>query len=174
MNRWAGRLAAAVDWASRAGSFLSGLAILVITVMITYGVTMRYFFGRPQPFVDEQVTFLLVVVIFWGLAHTFRSDGHITVDLLTGRLRPGPRTALRVATLFLGLAFLAIVTWETWDTALRAYRFGRVSIVMLYPLWIPQLCIPLGLGVMFFAMLAALIREVRLLAGAVPSDRSAD
>jgi TRAP-type C4-dicarboxylate transport system permease small subunit len=160
MKRWS----AWVDRTARAGSFLGGLAVLVITLLVTYDVAMRYFLGRPQVFVHELASFLLVLVIFWGLAHTFRSDGHIAVDLVTRTLRPPLRASLRAVTLLLGLAFLAIVTWETWETALRAYRFGRVSTVMLYPLWIPQLCIPLGLGLMFFAMLVALIRRVELLA----------
>ena len=151
---------AVVDSVGRAGSFLAGLAVLLITLLITYDVGMRYLLGRPQIFVDELASFLQVVVAFWGLAHTFKTEGHIRVDLVMGALRPSARTRLRVATLFLGVVFLIIVTWQTWDTALRAYRLGRVSTVMLYPLWIPQLCIPLGLALMFFAMVPALIREV--------------
>lgn len=163
----------AVDWTARAGSFLAGVAVLLITLLITYDVAMRFFLGRPQVFVDELASFLQVVVIFWGLAETFRRDGHISVDLLTQRLRPGPRAGLRVVTLVLALGFLAIVTWQTVDTALRAYRFGRVSTVMLYPLWIAQLCIPLGLALMLVAMLLALGRQVRVLAGRAPAGTDA-
>jgi len=143
-------------------------------VLITYSVVLRYFLGRPQIFVDELATFLLVVVICWGLAHTFRSDGHITVDLLVRRLGPGPRAGLRVATLLLGSAFVAVVTWETLRTALQAYRYGRVSTVMLYPLWIPQLAIPLGFALLLAAMLVTLARSARRRGCAGPPLGSAD
>ena len=180
MTGWAARAAAAVERASTAGSFLAGLSVLVITLLITYDVAMRYFLGQPQIFVDELATFLLVVVIFWGLARTFRNDGHITVDLLTRKLRPDMRAGLRAMTFVLGVMFLAIVTWQTWETALRAYQIGRVSTVMRYPLWIPQFCITLGLGLMLLAMLVALIQQLRLLASgkltrtAASSQGSAD
>lgn len=161
MTGWGGRIERAVEGTARAGSLVAGLAVLVITVLITYSVILRYFFGRPQIFVDELATFLLVVVICWGLAHTFRSDGHITVDLLVRRLGPRARAGLRAATLLLGAAFVAVVTWQTLDTTLRAYRYGRVSTVMLYPLWVPHLAIPLGFALLLAAMLLALVRSAR-------------
>jgi len=164
MTRWAA-LVSGVNRICRAGSLLAGLAGLAATCMITFGVTMRYFFGRPQVFVDELATFLLVVVVFCGLAHTFRSNGHITVDLLSSRLEPGPRAWLRVITLLLGSSFVGIVAWQTLEATLRAYRLGRVSVVMLYPLWIPHLFMPLGLALLLLAMLVSLTDEGRRLVG---------
>ena len=174
MRTWGGRIERAVDRTARAGSLVAGLAVLVITVLITYSVVLRYFFGSPQIFVDELATFLLVVVISWGLAHTFRSDGHITVDLLVRRLGPRTRAGLRAATLLLGSAFVTVVAWQTLDTALQAHRYGRVSTVMLYPLWLPQLVIPLGFALLLAAMLLALARGWRRVKGGGVPPGSAD
>src|SRR5712691_5012097 len=124
---------------------------------------MRYFFNEPQLFVDELASFLEVLVIFGGLAQTFRVGGHVRVDLLTSRLPAPARAWLRLVTLVIGLAFLAIVMWTTAQSALTAYRYGRVSAVMLYPLWLPMVVIPLGLGLMAATMLVALRRQVRVL-----------
>jgi TRAP-type C4-dicarboxylate transport system permease small subunit len=148
---------------ARAASTLAGLAVLAIVALITYDVLMRFFFEQPQLFVDEVASFLEVLVMFGGLAYTFRTGGHVRVDLLTTRLRGPVRARLRVVALALGLAFLTIVMWTTAQSALTAYRYGRVSAVMLYPLWPPMLLIPLGLGLLALTMLVALVEQLRAL-----------
>ena len=148
---------------ARGSSTLAGLAVLAIVLLISFDVLMRYFFNEPQLFVDELASFLEVLVIFGGLAQTFRVGGHVRVDLLTGRLPAPVRAWLRLVTLIIGLAFLGVVMWTTAQSALTAYRYGRVSSVMLYPLWLPMVLIPLGLGLMAVTMLATLKRQLRAL-----------
>jgi C4-dicarboxylate transporter DctQ subunit len=146
-------------------ALLAGFATLVIVLLISYDVTLRYFFNDPQVFVDEVASFLEVLVIFGGVAYTFRTGGHVRVDLLTSHLRRPARVRLRVFTLLLGVIFLTIVVWVTAQSALTAYTYGRVSAVMLYPLWLPMAVIPAGLILMAVAMLAALVRQVRVMLG---------
>jgi TRAP-type C4-dicarboxylate transport system permease small subunit len=104
-------------------------------------------------------------VIFGGVAETFRTGVHVRVDLVTARLPPGARAWLRVVTLALGVVLLAVIIWVTGQSALTAYRYERVSTVMLYPIWLPMLLIPLGLLMMALAMLAAFIGQWRAAAG---------
>jgi TRAP-type C4-dicarboxylate transport system permease small subunit len=146
-------------------ALLAGFATLAIVLLITYDVTMRYFFNEPQVFVDELASFLEVVVIFGGAAYTFRAGGHVRVDLLTSRLHPARRAGLRVVTLLFGVVFLSIVLWVTTQSAITAYQYGRVSAVMLYPLWMPMAVIPAGLALLAVAMLLTLVRQVRVLLG---------
>ncbi len=148
-----------------AAALLSGVATLAIVLLISYDVTMRYFFNQPQVFVDELASFLEVLVIFGGAAYTFRAGGHVRVDLITSHLRPAARAWLRIVTLLLGVVFLGIVLWVTTQSALTAYRYGRVSAVMLYPLWLPMAVIPAGLALMAVAMLARLVRQLRVTLG---------
>jgi TRAP-type C4-dicarboxylate transport system permease small subunit len=155
---------------ARAASTLAGLAVLVIVALITYDVIMRYFFNEPQLFVDELASFLQVLVIFGGLAATFRTGGHVRVDLLTARLPPSARAWLRAVALLVSLVFLGIVMWTTTQSALTSYRYGRVSTVMLYPLWWPMLLIPLGLALLGAVMLAALVQQARALRGSRPDE----
>lgn len=151
--------------ASKAASFLGGLATLFIAGATTSDVLLRYFLNRPLLGVDEVAGFLQVLVVFWGCAYTFQQGGHIRVDLVTSHL-PGPvRAWLRVVTLLLGLAFLGVVCWVTTQSALTAYRYQRVSVVMLYVLWPAMLLIPTGLALMAVAMLATLGRQVRAALG---------
>ena len=151
--------------AAGVAALLAGFATLAIVLLVSYDVLMRYFFDRPQLFVDEVASFLQVLLIFGGAAYTFRVGGHVRVDLITGHVRRGMRAWLRLGTLVLGVAFLSVVIWVTTQSAFTAYRYGRVSAVMLYPLWLPMACIPAGLALMELAMLVALVRQVRLALG---------
>jgi TRAP-type C4-dicarboxylate transport system permease small subunit len=146
--------------AASVAGLLAGFATLAIALLVSYDVTMRYFFNRPQLFVDEVASFLQVLLIFGGAAFTFRTGGHVRVDLLTAHVRPAVRAWLRAVTLLLGIVLLAIVIWVTTQSAVTAHGYGRVSAVMLYPLWLPMACIPAGLALMALAMLAALGRQV--------------
>lgn len=164
-GRARGRLGASITRASKAASLLGGIATLLITGLVALDVLMRYFLNEPQLFVDEVAGFLQVLVIFWGLAYTFQAGGHIRVDLVITHL-PGPvRAWLRVVTLALGVALLAIVSWVTALSALTAWHYERVSTVMLYPIWLPMLLIPTGLALMTVSMLLALGRQVANLLG---------
>jgi TRAP-type C4-dicarboxylate transport system permease small subunit len=151
--------------AAGVAALLAGFATLAIVLLVSCDVLMRYFLDRPQLFVDEVASFLQVLLIFGGAAYTFRVGGHVRVDLLTARLPHAARAWLRLGTLVLGLVFLAVVIWVTTQSAITAYRYGRVSAVMLYPLWLPMAFIPVGLALMALAMLAALVRQVKLALG---------
>lgn len=151
--------------ASKAGALLSGLATLVLAVLISFDVLMRYFLNRPQLIVDEVGPFLLLLVIFGAAAQTFRVGGHVRVDLVTAHLRPAARAWLRALNLAIGIVFLAVVIWVTTQSALTAFRYGRVSAVMLYPLWVPMLLIPAGLLLMALCMAGALCRQLRAALG---------
>ena len=146
-------------------ALLSGLATLVIAVLISADVLLRYFFNSPLLFVDEVASFLLVLVIFGGLAYTFQCGAHVRVDLATTQLPPALRAWLRAAGLLLGIGFILVVSWTTLQSAITAYRYGRVSTVMLYPLWAPMLVIPAGLLLMSAVMAGALRRQLRAARG---------
>lgn len=145
--------------ASKAAALLSGLATLALALLISFDVLMRHFLNRPQLFVDEVAPFLLLLVIFGGVAQTFRVGGHVRVDLVTAHLRPAARAWLRAVNLTIGIVFLSVVIWVTTQSALTAFRYGRVSAVLLYPLWAPMLLIPVGLLLMALCMAGTLRRQ---------------
>ncbi len=150
-----------LSWLSQTTILISGISVLVITLLISFDVLMRYFLDQPQLFVDELTSFLLVAVIFLGTGPTFQKGGHIQVDLLTSRLSSRTQDRMRILTLLIGIILLAVITYETWISTAVAFRLGRVSAVMLYPLWIAMAFVPLGLILMGLFMVVKLANLVR-------------
>ncbi len=150
--KWPDRLSEGIVW-------VTGTAVLLMTLMVLFDVLMRFFWDEPQLFVDEFTSFLLVGVIFLGTAPTFRKGGHIRVDLITNLMAPRNQARLRRVTLILGILLLAVIVWETARSTWVAYELERQSAVMLYPLWIGMMFIPIGLSLMVVLMLQKLIED---------------
>ena len=90
-----------------------GVGILMVMMFLTVGdVCLRYFLSRPIPGAYELNEFMLVVVVFLGLAHTALKQGHVIVGILVSRLPLRIRAGLDVLTNLLGLVFFALVTWR--------------------------------------------------------------
>ncbi len=140
---------------------LTGIGVLAMTLMVSYDVLMRYFLDDPQLFVDDLTSFLLVAIIFLGAGPVFYKGGHIRIDLVTSRLKTKTQSRMRVFTLFIGIALLGIVIYQTMVSTVAAFQTGRVSAVMNYPLWTGMIFIPLGLSLMIFFMVVELIKTLK-------------
>ena len=168
-----GRLAAALDRLGRAFAHVAAVALLAMTAAVTYGVVMRYAFNSAQNWTDELATYCLAAIAFLGLAHTLRSDGHIRIDLITGRLPPRPRRTFEFAAHLIGLGFAVLLLLGCVDVAANFMKRGTQSISGLrVPLFWPSLVLVAGSAVFLVAMAARTIACARELARAAttPDD----
>ncbi len=128
---------------------------------------MRYFLNQPIPWVDELVGYLLVGLVMLAAADALRRGEHISVDLLTDRLRPrGRRLTAAAGQLAVLIAGLALVQggWQTaaFSKLLGIYSTGYLAI----PIYLPQLLVPMG-GLLL--ALAAAMGLVRMALGLAPT-----
>ncbi len=92
----------------RIGRGILGLMVLLITL----DVVLRYFFNRPIKGSYELIEFMMVALVFLGLAYTQTKKGHISITLLTVKLSPVQLSVIRSATNLLCLATFSIITWR--------------------------------------------------------------
>lgn len=159
-----------IAWCDQALSFLSRLSalaagVLVYSMMagIVVYVILRKL-GIGVYFVEEYSGYSLVFMAYIGLAYTFRTGGHIRVDIVFGRLKPMVRAILEIAAIVAGLIILYMLSLETLGNALFSLKANfRSSFLTESPLWPFQLFIPMGLtilGLEMFLRLMVLVREV--------------
>ena len=101
--RWANVL-------SEIAGYLSAVALILATVFMTYGVSLRYFFGKPTVWQTEVSIYLLVFVTFVGAAYGLKHHAHVGVDLLVERLPLRPQLFVRVTTAVLALGVAAVAS----------------------------------------------------------------
>lgn len=115
-------------------SFLSaaGMGIFMLMVLLTFAdVFLRYMFGSSIPGTTELTELLMVIVVFSSIAVTQWQKSHVTMDILTSRLREPSRALLEVAT---GLWSVVIVLFCAWTTLRYGMKTSSVTLVLRIPL----------------------------------------
>jgi TRAP-type C4-dicarboxylate transport system permease small subunit len=131
---------------------LSGAAVVVITLVIPYGVVMRYLFLAPQSWPEPLAVLLMIVFTFIGGAGVYRAQVHLRINALLDVVKPGARrTMLYVSDLLMVLACLfmlgygATLAQTTWHQSIA--EFPGLSVGLTY------LPIPVsGLVTLFFVI----------------------
>ncbi len=113
----------------------AGSAMLVMVVLTFVDVIGRYGFHASVFGASEMVSWLMVVVIFGGIAFVTREDSHISVGLLEGLLTRYAPDASRVARHVFTLVAYALVVWILWRLTIDGWQSGRSSAVLGIPLW---------------------------------------
>jgi TRAP-type C4-dicarboxylate transport system permease small subunit len=153
------RLAVFLDGLSTAAAAVAAAATLLLTVMVTSGVVARRVFNTPFLFVEELSGYVVLGIVFLGLAYTLRTGGHIRVDVVHDRLAGGARTALQAACLLLALAWAGFVVAGTARLVHEYYTQNVLSFAYTQtPLWIPGSLMVVGAVLLALQCVAMLLR----------------
>jgi TRAP-type C4-dicarboxylate transport system permease small subunit len=149
-----------VNGISNGLAVVSGITILVITLIVTVDVFMRYLLNRPLLFAGETCEFLMALIVFAGLAYTFQRGGHIRIELVIQRVPTRFRYWIRTATFAVGIIFLFIFAWQIFLFIKESYDFNRASTVLLCPIWIPQLSMLIGVIALILVLILAIVSHL--------------
>ena len=122
---------------------VSATALVAITLVIPYGVFMRYVLSSAASWPEPFSVLAMVLFSFIGGAAAFRANAHICVQMLTDAVPPGVRRALlwladaaMVATALFMLVYGLQLVQVTWGQTIG--EFPSLSVGVTY------LPIPLG------------------------------
>lgn len=152
----------AVAAVALAGAGLAALLVLAMLAITSYGVVMRYVLDAPVTWSDELAGYLVVAMVMLGTADALLRGEHISVDLLTDRLRGRARTALAVWGMACVLALAGALGYAGLLTVGFSYDFGMYSEGYLEaPLWIPQCFLLVGAALLALAAAARILGLLR-------------
>lgn len=145
---------------------LSALAIVAMTGLVTLEVVLRVGAGTSTHVSSEFAGYLLVSNVYLGLAWTFRCGGFIRVEVLYGALRGVVLRLVNLAIAAVATVTLVIYTYYLYRFVAMNMMTGVTSIyVTRTPLWIPQLAMPVGAGLLTLAMISHTVRAAAELFG---------
>jgi len=101
--------------------------LLSMAVITAIDVVGRYFFSAPLPGGYEIVQYLMALSVFAALPLATRAEGHLTIELLTGRLRGRVRRFHRVTMLAVITLILAFLAWRMGAQAASLQRGSALS-----------------------------------------------
>ena len=106
---------------NRAIVFLSAIALLVASCVLTYSVVLRYFSPQPTDWQDEFSVFLLIGVTFMSAAWVQSQRGHIGIEAVATLLPPAAdRWRQRLVDVASAL-FCAFFAWKSWTLLHEAW-----------------------------------------------------
>ena len=70
---------------------LSGISLVVITIIIPFGVFMRYAMMKPIGWPEPAAVIMMIMFSFIGGAAVYRANVHIAVEALMKAVKPGMR-----------------------------------------------------------------------------------
>lgn len=146
-------LSRVVDSAGRA--MLALMVILIIT-----DVVQRYFFNRPIKGSYELVEFMLVMLVFLGLAYTQTKKGHVSISLLTNKLSVSQLSIIHSLTHLLSFVIFVLITWRCILQAESLRAAGTTSDVLFIPNYPFMWVVVFGSALLCLAFLIDFIKSI--------------
>lgn len=141
--------------------WLAALFMIGVLVMVLMSIVSRLA-GFYVPGTDAYAGYAMAGAGFLALAHTLKSNEHIRVTLIIGRLTGGARRGLELWALSVAVLMSGALSWYSWRLVWQSHTFHDISTAAdATPLWIPQILMGLGCTVLFIALLDEWVLEWR-------------
>jgi TRAP-type C4-dicarboxylate transport system permease small subunit len=127
-----------MDWLYRLCIWISGLAIIIMSIVIPWGVYARKFLNRGAAWPEPIAVFCMVIFTFFGAAACYRAGRHIAVQTLVERLPSSLKRFLpTTVNLLLLLISLFMIYYGfrlcqvTWNQSVDTLPLLRVGVTYL-------------------------------------------
>lgn len=115
--------------------WIAGLAIVVMTAVIPWGVYTRYVLGTGSSWPEPLAVQLMVIFTFFGAAACYRANAHISVALFRDMLPgPGKRVVGVLVDLLMAILAVFMIVWgyqlcrETWNQSIAEFQWLPVGL----------------------------------------------
>jgi len=140
---------------------VAAVIVLIMMIFVPSDVILRYVFNTPSQWIHEILTFLLVALVFFGIAYTQREEAHIRVDFLLNKLPKAVKGWVELITLFVFFVYAVILLYYTTTCFVTSWKHGTTSpTIMQFPVAPWQATIPLGLAILALLLLWTIFAKV--------------
>lgn len=137
---------------------LASLMIVFTMIAVSLDVCLRFLFNAPLLGITEITEYMMLYTCMLGAAWLLRSDGHVSIDIVTNLLPGKTRKGLFVVTALICAVTCAYITcWgavTTWDHFERGIKDFKILEI---PKWTFLVSIPIG----FMLLTIEFLRKVR-------------
>ncbi|GAH47989.1 unnamed protein product [marine sediment metagenome] len=146
---------------SSIGAGMGVVAIVIMVVVITVNVVARKTLDWAWLYVEEYSGYLLVLMVYLGLAYALRMGKHIRVELLVRRLSLRVSQGLELVTTLACLVTLCYLLTKSIDYLLFSLEWGVKSEWYSESImWPFHLLVSIGLAMFILEMVGHFIRLV--------------
>ena len=145
--------------------YIAGVITLLMALVTTFGVVMRYAFNSPEHYSYEIGIFCLISSVCLALAYIQKQGRNLRVDFLANFFpRKVQFAVINVFVPFIALFYLVLLVRESWGDAMYSLSIAERT----YSAWAPpvgpmKLLVPIGAGLLCIVLLAQLINGLVVL-----------
>jgi len=153
-----------IAYLGNAGAAMGVTSIVIMTLIVTLNVILRYGLNKPLHFVEEYSAYLFILMAYMGFAYTARQGAHVNVDILTRRLKKIPQGILELITTLFLLVLVSVYLRFGLAFFMRLVQSQEKSVTpYMTPLWIPAIPIWLGLGFLVLELVTHFLKTLNSL-----------
>lgn len=119
-----------VDWAETVTRYAAwfALALLFAAIAVTVvDVSTRRTIGWSVPGLVDLTQLFVMSFVYFSIPFGFVRESNVSVDFVTDRLSRRGVAFVKGICALLGLAFMAGITWYSWERALQQMQNGDAS-----------------------------------------------
>jgi TRAP-type mannitol/chloroaromatic compound transport system permease small subunit len=141
---------------------VSGILIVLMGFLTTYGVARRYFFNSPEPYSYEMSVIFLTSCILLAIPHLQWLKRNIRVDFVIAHMsKKGQWIFDSIIPPVLGLVYVAIIVWKSAGVFWVSFQRGETSqAVWQEPLWPMKLLVTLTMCWLVLVLLSQLVQGI--------------
>ena len=150
------RMTAALDWIAFVCRILTGIALVVLTVIFGWLVFGRYVLNATPTWVEQVALLLVMLIAFLGAAVGVHENTHLSVSFLRSAVPEHVRTIFVVITDVTMAGFGGLMFW--YGLQLTVFKWGSLIPLIQVPEGLRSLPLTLGGGLILLFSLGHLIR----------------
>jgi TRAP-type C4-dicarboxylate transport system permease small subunit len=137
----------------------SGFATLLITLVVVIDVAGRAIFSSPLDMATEISEFLLVVLVFLGLASAQQNRQNYAIDVASRHLPLSLQHLLENLGYLFSLILVGVLAWLSTKQAYSAFQRGETGFgIVAFPLWPARFLLAVGLWLLALQFVCDLLR----------------
>ncbi len=151
-------------WTARIARWLSVILIL----LLTYEVVMRYVFNSPTVWVMQTSMMVGGALIVLGWAYVLKEDGHVRVDVFYGRLSiRGKAIVNALGSVFILFPFIGLLAYKAAAQTAYSWSMNETMPETAWypPVWPIRAVVFVGLALFLLQAIARFIRDLRVVSG---------
>ncbi len=141
---------------------------VVLTAVVVINVGLRHLFGEGRVELEELQWHLNSIGFLLAISYAYQADAHIRIDLVSSRLHPRVRAWIELyGIVILLLPFIVMVLWHSVPFVSQSFANSEVSQSPggLPYRWLIKAMLPVGMFLLFVAVIARLSRVWAYLCG---------
>jgi len=138
---------------------ISGFSIVALILLTLIGVVMRFALNNPLIWLEEIQFVLALQAAFWGASAAFRSNDHITIEVIVEMFPKKLQQFCEVVVTIVVLVALGLLTQQQFNRSADLFATGRTTNILHIPVYLNYAGVAMACLFMIFNYIVYIIRN---------------